>query len=181
MKKIFIIIITIFGLGYTQAQLAIGKNTVSSPSVCLDFSTTENRGLLLPWVTDQASVTDVANGTLVYDSSDKKVKVKYNSGWTDLSIDTTGTTVNPNTGLDGLDIQNSLADNPDAKVSIGDPTSTAGILVLEETNKAMVLPKVSAPDQNIINPTPGLMVYDPISHELAVFNGSVWTYWTIEN
>ena len=33
-------------------------------------------------------------------------------------------------------------------------------MVLADTNKAMVLPKVASPHLNIVNPAPGMMVYD---------------------
>lgn len=61
----------------------------------------------------------------------------------------------------------------------GNPTTdtTNGFFVLADTNKAMVLPKVADPHLNIINPEPGTMVYDTTSKLLAVYNGSVWTFW----
>ena len=158
------------------AQVAIGKASVSSPSVSLEFGT-GNKGILLPWVTGVSTVTGAVNGTLVYNTTDKKVYVKYASGWKDLSVDATGTTVDPITNVDGLTLQNSLDDLDTAKVSIGTPTSTPGILVLEDTNKAMVLPKVASPHLNIVKPSPGMMVYDTTKKQLAVFNGTVWSFW----
>ena len=158
------------------AQVAIGKASVSSPSVSLEFGT-GNKGILLPWVTGVSTVTGAVNGTLVYNTTDKKVYVKYASGWKDLSVDATGTTVDPITSVDGLTLQNSLNDLNTAKVSIGTPTSTPGILVLEDTNKAMVLPKVASPHLNIVNPSPGMMVYDTTKKQLAVYNGTVWSFW----
>ncbi|HRM13961.1 MAG TPA: hypothetical protein PLV47_13590, partial [Flavobacterium sp.] len=74
-------------------------------------------------------------------------------------------------------LQASLTDKPDAKAAIGTPTATPGILVLEDSNKAMVLPKVPSPHLNIINPEPGMMVYDTTTKQLAVFNGKVWSFW----
>ena len=179
MKKISITTAAILMSFMSHAQLAIGTSDVSSASVSLEFGA-ENRGLLLPWVDSEADVTDVENGTLVYDASDHKVKVKYASGWKDLSI-VEGTTINPISNIDGMDIQSALVENADAKVSIGEPTSVNGIFVLEDTDKAMVLPKVSAPHTNIINPTPGLIVYDPTTQELAVFNGTDWAYWKAQD
>ena len=158
------------------AQVAIGKASVSSPSVSLEFGT-GNKGILLPWVTGVSTVTGAVNGTLVYNTTDKKVYVKYASGWKDLSVDATGTTVDPITNVDGLTLQNSLDDLNTAKVSIGTPTSTPGILVLEDTNKAMILPKVASPHLNIVNPSPGMMVYDTTKKQLAVYNGTVWSFW----
>lgn len=174
MKKI-LLIAGIMTSGMAFSQLAIGVDQTTSASVSLEFGT-EPRGLLLPWVTNQNDVDNPANGTMIYDATAKKVKVKLASGWQDLSIEP-GTTVNPLSNVDGMAIQSSLTDFPDSKVSIGEPSDVDGILVLEDTNKAMVLPKVASPHQNILNPSPGLMVYDTDSGQLAVFNGAVWTYW----
>ena len=71
-------------------------------------------------------------------------------------------------------------ENTNAKVSIGTPTTAApaaGILVLEDQTKAMVLPRVASPHLNIIDPAPGMMVYDTTAKQLAVFNGTVWSFW----
>lgn len=174
MKNLIIInFLLISFLGFSQ--VAIGKTNVSN-SVSLEFGN-ENRGMLLPWVTNATDVTGAVNGTMVFALNDKKVKVKYATGWKDLSVNASGTTVDPVTSVDGVAIQNSADENTNAKVSIGTPTSTPGILVLEDTNKAMVLPKVANPHLTIMNPAPGMMVYDTTKKLLAVFNGSVWSYW----
>ena len=190
MKNIFITL-SIFLSTCAFAQVAIGKASVN-PSVSLEFyDNADNvRGIILPWVdgvsntapfiTNSPITEIVVNGTLVYDTSDKKVKVKYTTGWRDLSKDATGTTVDPLTSVDGLTLQNSITDLDNAKVQIGgDPATdtTPGILVLADTNKAMVLPKVASPHLNIVNPSPGMMVYDTITKQLAVFNGKVWSFW----
>ena len=190
MKNIFITL-SIFLSTCAFAQVAIGKASVN-PSVSLEFyDNADNvRGIILPWVdgvsdtapfiTNSPITETVVNGTLVYDTSDKKVKVKYATGWRDLSKDATGTTVDPLTSVDGLTLQNSITDLDNAKVQIGgDPATdtTPGILVLADTNKAMVLPKVASPHLNIVNPSPGMMVYDTTKKQLAVFNGTVWSFW----
>ena len=190
MKNIFITL-SIFLSTCAFAQVAIGKASVN-PSVSLEFyDNADNvRGIILPWVdgvsntapfiTNSPITEIVVNGTLVYDTSDKKVKVKYTTGWRDLSKDATGTTVDPLTSVDGLTLQNSITDLDNAKVQIGgDPATdtTPGILVLADTNKAMVLPKVASPHLNIVNPSPGMMVYDTTKKQLAVFNGTFWSFW----
>ena len=157
-----------------SAQVAIGKATVSSPAVSLEFydNADNTRGIILPWVTSTSAVTGAVNGTLVYNTADRKIYVKYASGWRDLSVDTTGTVTTT--------LQDALSDLDTAKVLIGgDPATdtTPGILVLADTNKAMVLPKVASPHLNIVNPSPGMMVYDTTKKQLAVFNGTVWSFW----
>ncbi|WP_213196749.1 hypothetical protein [Cloacibacterium caeni] len=186
MKNIFLTISILISV-FASAQVAIGKpelskladGTTPNPNISLEFydGADNARGIILPWVTNTSAVTDAVNGTLVYNTSDKKVYVKYASGWKDLSVDATGTTIDPIDNVDGLTLQNSLNDLDTAKVSIGTPTSTPGILVLEDTNKAMVLPKVASPHLTIINPAPGMMVYDTTKKQLAVFNGTVWSFW----
>ena len=157
-----------------SAQVAIGKATVSSPAVSLEFydNADNTRGIILPWVTSTAAVTGAVNGTIVYNTADRKVYVKYASGWRDLSVDTTGTVTTT--------LQDALSDLETAKVLIGgnpDTDTTPGILVLADTDKAMVLPKVASPHLNIVNPAAGMMVYDTTSKQLAVFNGTVWSFW----
>ena len=97
MKNIAIIVLPFLSM-LISAQVAIGKPSVSS-SVSLEFGTA-NKGMVLPWVTSQGSVAGAVNGTMIYDLSDHKVKVKYGSGWKDLSVDATGTTVDPVTTVE---------------------------------------------------------------------------------
>ena len=170
MKKIFIPIFAVISI-CAYSQVAIGKSSVTNSSVSLEFGT-ENRGLLLPWVTSAAGVTGAVDGTMIYDITDKKIKYRKNGNWFDLSIDTTGTV---NTTL-----QDPLVEKASAKTAIGTNAATdtaSGILVLTDTNKAMILPKTDSPHLNIISPSAGMIVYDNIKHQLAVFNGTVWSFW----
>ncbi|AYZ13029.1 hypothetical protein EGY05_14285 [Chryseobacterium arthrosphaerae] len=170
MKKIFILAALLsFSMYFTQ--VAIGKTAVSNPSVSLEFAN-GNKGIILPWVTSAVSVTGAVDGTVIYDISDRKVKYRRSGTWVDLSIDTTGTV---NTA-----IQVSKTESLSAKVAIGTNSSTdttSGILVLTDTDKAMVLPKMDNPHLVIVNPAAGMMAYDTANHQLAVFNGTVWTFW----
>lgn len=160
------------------SQIAIGKAAISTlpdnvtpnPSISLEFGN-GNKGIVLPWVTSKDNVTSVVNGTLVYDTSDKKVKVKLASGWKDLSVDGTGVADT------SLQSSPSLVDSPTAKTQIGGLPSdtTPGILVLADTDKAMILPKTTY--TAIVNPAAGMMIYDTTANQLAVFNGTVWSFW----
>lgn len=168
-KAINIFSLLLFTSGFSQ--VAIGKTSVSNASVSLEFGS-GNRGIILPWVTSAASVTGAVDGTMIYDITDKKVKCLKSGAWYDLSVDTTGVV--------DASLQTSKAELPGAKVVIGTGGSsdtTPGILVLKDNNKAMVLPKVASPHLNIINPAAGMMVYDTVKHQLAVFNGTVWSFW----
>lgn len=170
MKKTFISIFAIIST-CASAQVAIGKSSVTNSSVSLEFGV-GNRGLLLPWVTSTGAVTGAVDGTMIYDITDKKVKYRKNGSWFDLSVDSTG--------IVNTTLQDALAEQTSAKTAIGVNAATdgtSGILVLTDTNKAMVLPKVDSPHLNIINPSAGMIVYDNVKHQLAIFNGSVWSFW----
>lgn len=162
---------------FAFSQVAIGKSSISTlsdnvtpnSSISLEFGN-GNKGIILPWVTSEGAVTGAVNGTLIYDTSAKRVKVKLPSGWKDLSI-------NPNGAVD-TSMQDLLTDATNAKTQIGgDPKNdtTPGILVLADTNKAMVLPKTTY--KSVVNPEAGMMIYDTTANQLAVFNGTVWTFW----
>ncbi|WP_295210988.1 hypothetical protein [uncultured Chryseobacterium sp.] len=168
-KAINIFSLLLFTSGFSQ--VAIGKTSVSNASVSLEFGS-GNRGIILPWVTSAASVIGAVDGTLIYDIADKKVKYLKSGSWSDLTVDATGV-------VDTV-LQASKVELPGAKMVIGTggaSDTTPGILVLKDTNKAMVLPKVASPHLNIINPSAGMMVYDTVKHQLAVFNGTVWSFW----
>jgi len=171
MKKI-LFIITLFLLNFSiNAQVAIGKNNITNPSVSLEFGSTENRGLILPYVENKSGITE--NGTIIYDINDHKVKyLKDTNTWFDLSVDTTGTA--------DIAIQTGQTESTASKTAIGtngDTDNTDGILVLSDNDKAMILPKVANPHLNIYDPAPGMIVYDTVSRQLAVYNGSVWSFW----
>jgi hypothetical protein len=77
-------------------------------------------------------------------------------------------------------LQDPLTEKSTAKVAIGAngaTDTTPGILVLTDKDKAMILPKVASPHLNIINPSAGMLVYDTTAKQLAVFNGTVWSFW----
>lgn len=172
------------------AQVAIGKASVTNTSVSLEFGdyvAGQGRGIIVPWATPQ---TNMQQGTILFDTSDKIMKYRKDDGsWFNLTknetttvdgqanYDTTGYIAPAKLALQDTNNGVTLTDKPDAKAAIGTPTATPGILVLEDANKAMILPKVPSPHQNIINPEPGMMVYDTTTKQLAVFNGKVWSFW----
>lgn len=165
MKKIIHLLLLIPCIGFSQ--VAIGKSEVSNPSVSLEFGTQE-KGIVLPYVENKSAITEP--GTIIFDTTDNRIKVKKSgTEWIDFS------------GRDGsgdISIQTGKTEKTQAKAIIGAATSTAdGILVLESSNKAMVLPKVTNPETKIVNPAPGMLVYDPVKKLLCVYNGSDWTYW----
>lgn len=161
------------------SQVAVGKASVTNNGVSLEFGNSENRGLILPWVKVDPSTNTIPNmvdGMVIFDPSDSKVKVVVAGTWQALSAydPNAGTPTSVDTAL-----QDTKTEVPSAMVRIGNTVNPDlnGILVLSDTNKAMVLPKVASPHLNIVNPAPGLVVYDTTAHQVAVFNGQAWSFW----
>jgi hypothetical protein len=168
------------------SQVAIGKSNISNTSVSLEFGT-GNKGIILPWATISTGVSLPASGnksgTFILDVNDKKVKLSKNDGtWFDLTVhNLEKPATGGNTAIDNsLQTNSSFPEKSTAKTMIGgDPSTdtTPGILVLADTNKAMIPPLVTDPATNIKNPAPGMMVYDPTKKLFAVYNGTIWSYW----
>lgn len=174
--KILNIIILLFAVQTIKAQVAINRAPSNNNSVSIEFGEQLKKGLVLPYVLNEGSTVSPVDGTIIFDQSTRKVKYRRNGVWTDLSINPDTTDLSST-----FAVQNDETENANAKVSIGTPSSVVGILVLEDNNKAMVLPKEDSPHANIKNPAPGMMVYDTASKQLAVYNGTVWTYWRATN
>ena len=154
---------------------AIGSASIKT-SVLLEFAAGQNKGIIVPYV--RTLPVSPALGTILLDASTPTLaRMKYYNGtWQDLSgqdADVTLALVNQPTGI---------TEASSSKVvisSIGSTTSSAdGVLVLESTTKAMVLPTVSDV-QNIPSPSPGMIVYvnKAGAKRLAVYNGSKWSFW----
>ena len=184
MKKL---IATIFlgSITLINAQVIIGDATGTAAvktSVLLEFAAGQNKGIILPYVrTIPATPTE---GTILLDASAPATsRVKYYAGsvkgWVDLSgqdANLNSTTVLANFATEQ---PSSITETATSKANIGAQTTAAdGVLVLESTTKAMVLPTV-ADVQNIPSPSPGMMVYinKAGAKRLAIFNGAKWSFW----
>lgn len=186
-KKI-IGIFSLFVVGVLNAQIAVGKEVVNGNSAILDFAgttatqaptdqaTSNIKGIILPAVENSPAYTAVNpttnnpnNGTFLFDRNLKMVRMFSNGIWLNLS------------NVTGVDIPAALV-NASSDVSTGviiggATTSASGVLVLESTNKAVVLPHVNNPHLSVTSPYPGMMCYDTVSNTLAVYDGVAWNYW----
>jgi len=165
MKQIFF---TIIGICLVSngvfAQSAIEKRAVDGDGI-LDFASGTTKGVILPAV-ETLPVTP-ANGTFLYDKNDEKVKMFGNGVWINLTDQGDNTGVLPYTGTA----------NGSQTVIGAKSTTVDGVLVLEATDKALVLPKVASPHLNVPSPYPGMMCYDIDAKALAVYDGVNWSYW----
>lgn len=159
-----------------KGQVAIGKNTITNASVLLEFNNdlANKKGIILSSVENvnnalSATSPSSNNGTFLFDRSDDRVKMYENQSWVVLSDPGSEAGITPNTSAETTESQGAI---------IGEPTSSAkGVLVLESSNKALVLPWIQNPHLTVLNPYPGMMCYDTTSRSLAVFDGTVWNYW----
>lgn len=144
-----------------NAQVGIGTKTVFQSSI-LNFNDNDYRGIILPATT---TVTTPVKGTLTFDRTTKTVQY-FDGIWK--SLTKTGelpTTLNANN-----DIKSGMI--------IGKTTSSApGVLVLESTTKALVLPRMNEPHLNIPNPEAGTICYDLTNKVLCIYNGKEWSFW----
>lgn len=163
-----------------QAQVFVNGTSatttnVTNTSVLLEFQQNVDKGIILPWTNGE--VASPVNGTIILDANARKVKAFSNNAWIDLSRGAKTTNA-----IDLTLQQAPNVENASAKVVIGDVNGAPdGILVLNSTDRAMVLPKVESPHLFISNPAAGMMVYDPINNLLCLYNGTEWSFWKPAN
>jgi len=180
MKKT-IIFCTLLISTITFSQVAIGKEA-QHPKGLLDFGNDSNKGIILP-IAEISPRIVYENGTLLVDKEDKKIKVYQNQKWLDLTdvgsfIVERDSNGNALTTAVALNPSEEIEDNEG--VTIGIPLNTIkteGVLVLESTDKALILPKVANPHTSIKSPVAGTICYDTVSNSMAIFDGKVWSYW----
>lgn len=208
MKKYLILIFLIYSVVFFS-QVAIGKSNITKDSnISLEFydAPDNESGIVVPWVSTIQNTPapynpetgegyrgmqgTIADGTIIFDLSDKKMKYRRSGMWFDLTGEPIFPLVLEDANMNSVTItefntidsslQDSKKEYEKAKVAIGANSEndvTNGILVLTDTNKAMILPKVASPHLNIKNPAPGMLVFDTIKKQLAVYNGTVWSFW----
>lgn len=178
MKNI-ITIMLLGSLSVLNAQIIIGDavgTAATKTSVLLEFANTNNKGIIVPYVRTLPAAAAANEGTILLDASTATTaRMRYSNGtsWVDLS----GQDANVTTELSGQPSTSVVETG--AKSIIGATSSAAdGVLVLESTTKAMVLPIVTDVN-NITSPSPGMMVYvnKASAKRLAVYNGSKWSFW----
>ncbi|MBW7675850.1 fibrobacter succinogenes major paralogous domain-containing protein [Chryseobacterium chendengshani] len=191
-------ILTLFLLSSTMvfSQVTIGKSLATSApatlSVSIEFGDAAGgqKGIVLPWATTEAAISGTTpapiTGTLFFDSTAKKVKLGsstiQNATAINQYLDLSAGAAIPAVGVGVADANAEVSTSKtvvSADLTTAQTNTTNGILVLADTNKAMVLPRVNS-YADIVNPSPGMMVYvtGTSPNQLAVFNGSEWSFWS---
>ncbi|MCU7615488.1 hypothetical protein N0B16_13705 [Chryseobacterium sp. GMJ5] len=191
----YIITLCLFVSGQIFSQITIGKSaatlTPASAFVSIEFGDAAGgqKGIVLPWVTSEAVLGGTTpapiTGTLFFDSATKKIKFgsSTTSGATAISqyIDLSAGALTPAAGVGVADTNAEISTAKmviSSSATVAATNTTSGIMVLADTDKAMVLPRVNS-YTDIVNPSPGMMVYvtGTTPDQLAVFNGSEWSFW----
>lgn len=170
MKKIYVLFAASLLSYATQAQVAVGKQSVDGAAI-LDFASNTTNGIILPVVRTMPTGVGASDGTLLINAvnlSAAKAQARVNGAWIDISDDVRN--------LSYLSL-NTSAEQGTVAIMGASTSSALGVLVLESTNKALVLPKVSNAETEIKSPVAGTMVYDLWSKSLAIFDGAKWNFW----
>lgn len=173
MNTTYFKIIALLGLlvvNFGFSQIAIGKPTVANSSVLLDFGT-DGKGIILPSVN---TAPGAVGGTFIFNTTENTVQVweeKNNGGtggWTNLTI-----------AGDGVphSFSNAGSDAGNGVIMGANSSTKPGVLVLESTQKALVLPLVASPHLNVVGAIAGTMVYDTDADMIAIYDGANWNYW----
>lgn len=180
MNKIIKIVITasFFVATSISAQVAIGKDNLTNSSVLLEFGN-QGSGIILPSVDDAPGAV---GGTFIYN---KTATVKAVEVWEERQNNGAGGWLNLTSKLDPsqpdgvnhtlLNIGNTDTNQQGAIIG-ANTSSKPGVLVLESSTKAMVLPKIQDA-QLLRSAVAGTMLYDTTSDTLAVYDGATWSYW----
>lgn len=167
-KLLFIICITVGGF-VVNAQSSIGKMTIPDGSGILDFNSGGKSGIVLPWLTTLPTGKALVGGVMIYDTNQKKVLYYNGTSWLDLS---------KHNGTVDLTMQQSVPESTINGAIIGAESSNAdGVLVLESSDRALILPKVISPHLSIVKPMAGTICYDTVKKLVCIYNGAEWTFW----
>lgn len=155
-------------MGISHAQVVISEDPNAVPtnsSVLLEFGNLP-KGIILPSV---SAATGAVGGTFIVNTTDKAVQYFDGTDWINLTY--------PNSLVSNSFVGNSTTDTGNGVIIGATSSLKPGVLVLESTTKALVLPKVADPHLNMPSPIAGTMVYDTTSDSLAVYDGKEWSYW----
>lgn len=166
MKAIILFLLIILS-SPINAQIGFEK-TIIDGSGLIDFPIGTTKGIVLPQVADNTNMTDVSEGTFIFDGATSRVKYYNGIIW----IELTGQTGTSRTLLPGAE------NNQSKGIIIGASDSDAkGVLILESQDKALILPKIIDPATNVKSPSPGMMCYDPVLKLVCFYNGTSWAFW----
>jgi hypothetical protein len=160
--------ISLFISAFASAQVGFEKTSVDGSGL-VDFPSGTTKGIILPQVTDNTTMTNVAEGTFVFDGTTSKIKYYSGTAW----IELTGQAGTSRALLAGAESNQSKG----VIIGAADSPAEKGVLIMESQDKAMILPKVVNPAVNVKSPSAGMMCYDPVAKLVCFYNGTNWAFW----
>lgn len=170
MKNILIIFFISFSFIALNAQVSIERTDVRGDGI-MDFPADATKGILLPRVVNTNEIPS-AIGAMAFNLAEQRVELFHpTNGWVAMT---------ENSETDIIALSNFDELNPANGVIISNEENTedvpVGVLVFESTNKALILPQVV--DVTLMpSPQAGMIAYDMSRQSMAIFNGSVWSFW----
>ncbi|MBB6371310.1 hypothetical protein [Chryseobacterium shigense] len=164
MKKYIIILnlaLFISFFSHMNAQVAIGKTSVNGSGI-LDFGTSVStiRTIVMNPI-NLPTCNATVKGAIASNAATGQLATCNGTAWTNNGSTSSSVTVS------GTDAGNG--------VILGNPATTAsGALILESTDKALILPKYAYPDLQVKIPTRGALVYDTTRKAVVYYNGTAW-------
>lgn len=169
MKNYITVIIVVFALACSFAQVAVEKDAMSSDYVILEFNDQRTintagvaKGLVLP--VSNGVNAELTEGS-VWLGEDGIFKVRKATETFGLSNAGTVTA----TTLSETGIGTVVSDD-------GSVTDAKGVLELRSTTRAMILPHVNDVTVDLPNPQVGAWVYDVSKKAMAFYNGDEWEF-----
>lgn len=159
------------------SQISINKDTSTSKNIGMEFNDQKNiggeaKGIILPYVNHLETTS--SSGTLYYDANTKQVKYVKSpneiidmtpEGDEDVTLPDYSTMEDNGKGIEiGYDKGQSADKHTKGVLSF----SNKRILVLPYVENAEMMPK---------DVEPGTIVYDNKTKSIAIFNGTVWSFW----
>lgn len=174
--KINIILFLVFLVGVLNAQVGIERDDqteIVRGDGLLDFASPATKGVLLPKVTNANLVesTGEVGGAMMFNIDTQRVEF-YNPATTNWEP-MTEASYNVISGYELNEKDGKGAIIEDDHYSGDTPT---GILVLNSDQKALILPQVND-IRELPSPKAGTICYDMSRKSIAVYNGTVWSFW----
>ena len=154
--------------GLSQAQVVISEDASAVPtnsSVLLEFGNLP-KGIILP---SASEAPDAVGGTFLVNTTAKAVQYFNGTNWINLTY--------PNKLVENNYVNTGTSYIGEGVIIGANSSTKPGVLVLESSSKALVLPKVANPHLSVLSPIAGTMVYDTVSDTLAIYDGREWSYW----
>ena len=154
-----------------QAQISFGTDKVRGNAL-MDFGPNVN-GIVLPY---NDITKNPVPGTMKVNTETFQIQLFNGDDWFSFTDN-----VVSSENLENINIQKNNSPENESKqgIVIGNETeeNTEGVLIFNSKDQPIILPQISFPHLNVVDPPVGMMCYDPVNNSVAFFNGIDWYYY----